>query len=305
VANSKVTIFEAWSRLGLPGSPRRSCHSPFREERSPSFSIFAEGTRFKDHATQKGGSVFDFVMEAAQCDFQTAAKIIRGWEGGPPFEWSGPVYKIEEKPRPVGAPDLSHLRSPTDSEIAMIASLRRLMPEAVSLAAERGLLWCGYMWGQHAWAIADRTGQSAILRRIDGCKWIQGQKAIYAPGSRGDIFIGVAESTSFPRIIVIEGGPDLLAAFQFILTTGLFDRRDDITVVCAVSTSSKFGTDAWRFRDKYIQIIGHNDEAGLKAVQKWRQQLLGARAFLTCTSVPSAGDLNDHLLQPDSFFIKC
>ena len=244
-------------------------------------------------------------MEAAQCDFQAAAKIVRDWEGGPPFEWSGPVFKIEEGPRSIGAPDLSHLRVPTNPEIASIAASRRLMPEAVALAAERGLLWCGHFWHQHVWAIADRTGQSAILRRIDGCKWSRGQKALMAPGSRGDRFIGVSESTSFPRIIIIEGGPDLLAAFQFILTTPLFDYRDDFTVICAISTQSNFGLDAWRFRDKYVQIIAHNDEPGLKAAQKWRKQLQEVRALLTCTSVPSAGDLNDHLLEPTSSLIKC
>jgi hypothetical protein len=244
-------------------------------------------------------------MEASQCDFHAAAKIIQGWEGGPSFEWSGPVYKIEEKPRPTTAPDLSHLKTPTQSEIGLIAASRRLMPEAVSMAADRGLLWCGHFWNQHVWAIADRTGQSAILRRIDGCKWSRGQKAIMAPGSHGDRFIGVAESTSFPRIIIVEGGPDLLAAFQFILTTPLFDYRDDFTVICAISTQSNFGQDAWRFRDKYVQIIAHNDEPGLKAAQKWRQQLFQVRALLTCTSAPSAGDLNDHLLQPKSSLVKC
>src|SRR6516165_6545195 len=51
-----------WERLGLPGRVSGNCviRSPLRDDdRRPSFSIFADGRRFKDHATGETGDSFD------------------------------------------------------------------------------------------------------------------------------------------------------------------------------------------------------------------------------------------------------
>jgi hypothetical protein len=52
-----------WQLLGLPGVVRPACcvRSPLRDDdRVPSFSIYADGRRFKDHGTGLGGDAFDF-----------------------------------------------------------------------------------------------------------------------------------------------------------------------------------------------------------------------------------------------------
>lgn len=73
----------AWLDEGFhkPGS-WKSCRSPFREDRHPSFSIFDEGRRWKDHGTDESGDVFDFVCKANHCDFREARELILirlGW----------------------------------------------------------------------------------------------------------------------------------------------------------------------------------------------------------------------------------
>ena len=54
----------AWRDLGLPGQPGKCVPSPLRADHKPSFSVFEDGTRYKDHATGDGGDVFDFIRQA-------------------------------------------------------------------------------------------------------------------------------------------------------------------------------------------------------------------------------------------------
>ncbi len=56
-----LSISTIWQRAGLPGEPwRRKVLSPFRPERSPSFSVFKSGTRWKDWGSGESGDVIDF-----------------------------------------------------------------------------------------------------------------------------------------------------------------------------------------------------------------------------------------------------
>jgi hypothetical protein len=64
-----------WQRLGLPGIVRNNCciRSPLRDDdRSPSFSIYDQGRRWKDHATGQGGDSFDFYQAFKQMDAKRA-----------------------------------------------------------------------------------------------------------------------------------------------------------------------------------------------------------------------------------------
>lgn len=50
------------------------CRSPFREERNPSFSIFGNGTRFKDHATGDSGDAITFYAKVRGIGNREAVK---------------------------------------------------------------------------------------------------------------------------------------------------------------------------------------------------------------------------------------
>ena len=64
LAKERYTIFELWKIFGLDGSPGTSCKSPFREDKNPSFSVFEDGRKWRDHATGEGGDVVEFVKSA-------------------------------------------------------------------------------------------------------------------------------------------------------------------------------------------------------------------------------------------------
>ena len=60
----RLTISVLWQILRLPGTPRKSCRSPFREDQTPSFSIYNEDRRWKDSSTGEGGDAIDFLAKA-------------------------------------------------------------------------------------------------------------------------------------------------------------------------------------------------------------------------------------------------
>src|SRR5262245_45501780 len=63
-AKQRLRIRTLCRMLGLPGEPARSCRSPFREDQNPSFSVFDDGLRFKDFATDESGDAVDFLARA-------------------------------------------------------------------------------------------------------------------------------------------------------------------------------------------------------------------------------------------------
>lgn len=76
-AKARLPIPALWRILNLNGEPPARdgvYRSPFREEANPSFSIFAGGTRFKDHATGESGDAITFYAMARGIGNREAVK---------------------------------------------------------------------------------------------------------------------------------------------------------------------------------------------------------------------------------------
>ena len=71
----QIDLHELAEKLGLerPGG-RGNYRSPHHEDKSPSLSIYRNGTRWKDHSTGEGGSCVDLVMYVDGCDAATAIR---------------------------------------------------------------------------------------------------------------------------------------------------------------------------------------------------------------------------------------
>ena len=91
-AQESLTIAQAWVMLGLPGEPRPTCKSPFRDERTASFSIHADGKKWKDHGADIGGDVVEFIKNAIGGDYSAVR------------EWLQPRIGIIEAPRVTNKP---------------------------------------------------------------------------------------------------------------------------------------------------------------------------------------------------------
>jgi DNA primase len=63
-AKRRLRVPELWVLLNLPGAPGKSCRCPWRDDHKPSFSVFADGMRWRDFATDEGGDAIDFLVKA-------------------------------------------------------------------------------------------------------------------------------------------------------------------------------------------------------------------------------------------------
>lgn len=76
-AKERLRIPTLWKILNLSGEPPARdgvCRSPFRDDSSPSFSIYANGTRFKDHGTGDGGDAITFYAMARRIENREAVR---------------------------------------------------------------------------------------------------------------------------------------------------------------------------------------------------------------------------------------
>jgi DNA primase len=81
-AKDRLTIPILWARLSLPGKSGESCRSPFREDRKPSFSVYDNGKRWKDHATGEGGDAADFLAHALDVSPEEGCRKLIELAGG-------------------------------------------------------------------------------------------------------------------------------------------------------------------------------------------------------------------------------
>ncbi len=82
-AKQLVTIPTVAKCLFPYWKPSNSCCSPFRPDKSPSFSVYAEGQRWHDFGTGEDGNVVDFMARACDISHAEAAQsIIEGVDLG-------------------------------------------------------------------------------------------------------------------------------------------------------------------------------------------------------------------------------
>lgn len=274
---TRYSIAQAWRDLRLDGEPAKICRSPFPGEHKngdahPSFSVFAEGERFKDHATGAGGDVFDFVAKARGTDVAGAITWVRERLG---VERSGIA-------RPGGTP-WPELRLGTPEERGRLARLRDLAPEAVQLATERGFLYFGTLWRQPFWAITDQRRTLVEFRRLDGQPWPAfgrlAERKSHCLGSGKDWPIGTMESAAAPAIAWVEGAPDLLAVWHLALVEGKTETVAPVAMLGAAN--HRVAADALaRFHGKRVVLYPHGDLAGQTAAKAWARQLRAVGAVV-------------------------
>jgi predicted Fe-S protein YdhL (DUF1289 family) len=201
-------------------------------------------------------------------------------------------------------------RDATPEDCEALATLRNVQPDAVMVAAKRGLVKFGTQDGIVAWYVTDRTGKNLQARRMDGKGWHQigNAKAWTMKGCSASWPIGLEEARCFPLIALVEGGPDLLAAHHFALCE---EKEDRVGVVCITGAANRIPQDAVQgFAGKRVRIFPHMDAEGRQAARRWKAQLnnvaLSVDAFgfdnLRCIDGHPVGDLNDLCsIDPDQF----
>jgi hypothetical protein len=284
-AKSRVSIADAWRALGLPGEPSRTCCSPFREDRHPSFSIFADGRGWKDFATGEGGDVVSFVKSATGSTDAEAIRRVLELAGGNASPVALAPRQGPTKPDAARRDDLAglDLQSPTLREVLALAELRDWPTFAgLELAARRGLLRMADVRhrgeSHRAWIFTDDARHSAQARRLDGEPWPGDGHTFKSKTLRTDADHppGLADIVACDRraVLICEGEPDALAA---LLLAWAGDIADKAGVVCLTGVSKPLPVAVLeKLRGRRCRVMRQTDPAGHKAALAWAESIHAA-----------------------------
>ncbi len=266
-------IGAAWRDLGFPGAPGKCVPSPFREDRSPSFSMFADGMKAKDFATGESFDVFDFVAKARGCNMAEAIRWVQDRLGITPERNRNTPAKPGMK--------LPSLREGMAAELRELSERRGFAVEALKLAQRRGFLFFCSLWGQSAWCITDARRELFEFRRVNCEKWPEfgrlPKRKCHCIGTGKRWPIGTKESAPFAKLAVVEGAPDFLAAIHFLLIEGKEKAVAPVGILGA--SNHQLSPEALaQFKGKEVCLYPHVDDAGSKAVREWSRQLKQAGA---------------------------
>lgn len=289
-ARDEIDIEEIKARLSIPDAARllgmnwqagKSCVSPFRPDKHPSFSVFQDGRRFRDHANGDSGTVIDFIQKALDVPLKEAIQWAREKCGGAvlpvPFAASAAMKKpaIEAKPKP--APKM---RPAQAGEMEALAKLRGFKVETLAEAQRRGLLAFASVWGRVAWCVCDPGGRIAEGRRLDGLPWeaygTMPARKCHAWGGQKNWPVNLEEAAQCSKLALVEGGPDALAALEIMRREGA--AGVDVVALLGAANTRLDAAALPFFKGKIVRLFPHADEAGQRAAREWALALREAAA---------------------------
>lgn len=304
-ALAAVDIPMVWRALNLPGEPGKSCRSPFREDRSPSFSIYAGGRMAKDHATGEIFDTVDFVAAALDTSKAEAARWLIEYAGTgrapaahKPRKAPTRPHKAPSKPKPPLT--LPAMDGGTYGEICALQRLRGLPLNAgLEELRQRGILHFANLPEGRAFILTDAARRNAQARLLNGEKLpVAGgmKKAKTLAGAEASWPIGLADARNRETILLTEGGPDLLAVATaaWLETDGSLQSFGFCFMAGAGLKIPPEAVEA--MAGKRIRLYGQPDEAGRAAARRWFAQLKPFAAALDYWEPDTPGmDINDYL----------
>lgn len=307
-AKRRLKIPDLWRLLGYPGEPKLGTNNraPWRDDKHPSLSLTADGILWHDFTEGIGGDAISFIQRACNVDRRTAMYrlIDMAFGGEPPVIYRAPVPMnlFRRRPKPEFPPDI---HQGSIEEIDRLAKLRKLSVDGIQMASMLGLLlFCKWDFVD-SWLVTDDDRFAGQVRRLDG-KPIDDVKAKTLFNSYAQWPIGMANVHRVQNIALVEGGPDLLAACQFIHQ----ERVAAIPVAMLGGAQSINPGALMLFSRKRVIIFAHNEKpkpilqggawitpeksAGELAWERWRDQLVKVADSVVRFRFPEGvKDLND------------
>ncbi|MDB4538241.1 CHC2 zinc finger domain-containing protein [Akkermansiaceae bacterium] len=311
-------INDAWKDIGIEGEPAKSCRCPWREDHKPSFSVYNKGRSFKDFSTDDSGDVFNFVMLALGLSFKEAVEWIEERNGRHSFQVATrpPRRRPPSPPKPKKELKLPPLDRGNTSDIEKLSKSRRITPYSLNIAVEIETLRFGTICGHRSWILTDPNRNLAEARRLDGRPFdavgtLPARKAHTLAGSSKawpfGLTLAKGMATPGATILLVEGGPDYLAAFDFLTRL----QRQGFQPVAMLGKSNRFPADALELMaGRRVRIYPHHDPGGggMEAAKSWFRQL--SRVGCTVDGFSFEGltrldgkpvtDLNDLLLADEA-----
>lgn len=297
-------------RMGHARSVKPSCCSPLRPDKTPSWGVYqSEGRWFwKDHGTGESGDEIGFILQAKKLSPKKSfLKALAFWKSIADGGTDTPDELALPEPEPRCKPDLSGFGPGTDGQLDRLASLRGIERQGLLVARERGLLVFGTFINQEVFGVTDASGNLLEVRRLDGQTFrprgdLTERKSHALRGSSKSWPVGIANADARPMILLVEGLPDFLAAFEVVVREDALDR---VAPVALLSASARISDEALPlFKGRQVRIVPHADTAGTPAAARWTHQLRDAGAVkvdhVRLTNSPDGAaspvkDLNEYL----------
>lgn len=313
----RYTIAQAWQALGLPGEPKEHgmMRSPFRDERTPSFSIFDNGTGFKDHGTGVGGDLIEFIRVALDSDHAA----VREWGkerlgidhlDGEISRRTLPQRPVKEPepPKPIEWPGGTEPFEITAHALDGFARSRGITYKAAHVAQAAGLLRFLKIDGRKCYVVTDNTRRCAEIRAIDGSLF-GGKKAFPLPNVCKAWLPGLAGMETAPKsagVFIAEGCSDLLSALALYTAYKCHGGPRSWIISGLFGASCKSLTPEAQaiIRGRRVRLCPDGDEAGDRMAEHWKPLLLSLGCTVDVVKLPRGKDLSDmrHEITPEELF---
>jgi hypothetical protein len=297
-AREKYSIADAWHLLGLDGEPKSSCKSPFRADRSPSFSIHSDGKAWTDHATGDGGDVIEFIRHGIGGDH----KDVREWLRARIGTYTAPTApaKASQAPKVIQWP--GEMIEGTTATWEAFAKHRGLTFPAVHAMVQAGILrFIKLPDGAKCYVVTDGSHRAAEIRRMDGKPFgeskaypLRGVDKSWLPGI--ELLSGAPKTTA---VLITEGATDLLSAIDlYSRYRRHHEGRDSWQPVALLGAGCKnLHTEAAKLiRGRRVRIAPDADAAGDIMADHWSGLLRKIGCEVDVVTLPKGTDLTDHLL---------
>lgn len=283
-------------------------------EAGKSLQITLKGDKsglWRDFNGKDGGDLVGLWQRVRGLSLHETCNEIRTFLNLPEEEYLEPIHPRIEQPAPeVHQPSRAweiiqrHLRPLTYPEISALATLRHIPATAgLELASQCGQLFHAEVYDDgfrpDCWVITDGSRQNAQARRLDGRLFDSiDAKAKTITGCRASWPIGLADLQPHHAVLLVEGGPDFLAAWHLIWENDLTKTHRPVAMLGAGNQIPDDALPLFAGRD--VQIFPHRDAnmAGAHAAVRWRDTLT-AVTTATISTLPTK-DLND-LVQAEAF----
>lgn len=261
-------------------------------DRNPSFNLHKD--RYKCFGCGAQGDAVDLLAEVLGLDLPEAVREYKRRAGL--IEEAPPVAI---RPKEGVAKARPELREGTVEELEALGRLRGLSPHGLALALAQGMgvlrfgKWCG---GKPCWAVTDERACGAEAGRMNGIVFpafgdLPERKRHFAkfaePGKNWPVGLLPRHSNPalFRRLLLVEGSPDLLAAYHFAVEQGAMEWLP----VAMLGRSCRIAPEALTFMaGRRVRIVPHldPDEGGKKAAERWADQLMQAGATVDISELP-------------------
>jgi len=301
-AKARLTLRELARSLGFVPPERDgvavACFWPERHangDRKHGFNFYRDDKgdeRFKCFACRAQGDGIDLLAGALGLDHAEAVREFKRRAGD--VSPGSPNVKHHAPPEPKAVKPWPELHKGAVEELETLARLRGLDVHGLALTDGMGVLRFAQICGRDCWLVTDTSGRVAEARRMDGLpfpefKSLPERKPHCLPGSAKGWPVGLypehRNPSAFRYILLVEGGPDLLAAYHFA------ERYKALTwlPVAMLGRSCRILPEALKqFVGRHVRIVPHLDldGGGIEAAGRWADQLREAGATVDFYLLP-------------------